>query len=430
MTAKWTPPRRKRGTGGLTYSDPDEAWRMTAVKPASKLNASERRELLFPGKNTKKDYARAERALARFVDSLKREAYNEDHGAASADPFGGRAMRKMSLDDFARRHWEPMLDRGGHRAKVADEYKIAYRKRISPVLGSRRLDSIRPADASALDDHLVAEGYALATRRRTITILKGILKLAVAEHGIIRPEHETNMHLPKARRAEPKLADLEPPKATPEQTAAVIRAALSQLPSPTAAALLLAARLGLRKSEALGVQWSDIDFDAGTLTVRRGVTETPSGELVIDDPKTANSKRTIAVPPDLLDTLSIVREQRVAAREEDREKGRFLEYVNDDPVWLAEAVRRKDQPTRPTEAQRKSMPILRGAGLNEGGWHALRHGWIAAAKARGVNPYKVAAYVGDDPVTVLTFYGKDGNGEVVEVADVYVPVSPAGQAVR
>ena len=63
--------------------------------------------------------------------------------------------------------------------------------------------------------------------------------------------------------------------------------------------------------------------------------------------------------------------------------------------------------------------MLRRAGLGVGGWHALRHGWIAAAKARGENPYDVASYVGDDPVTVLTFYGKRGAGAVVSVGDVY-----------
>lgn len=37
------------------------------------------------------------------------------------------------------------------------------------------------------------------------------------------------------------------------------------------AALVLLLVLGLRRSEALGLRWSDIDFDAGVLRVRQGL---------------------------------------------------------------------------------------------------------------------------------------------------------------
>ena len=49
---------------------------------------------------------------------------------------------------------------------------------------------------------------------------------------------------------------------------------------------------GLRRSELLGLKWSDIDFDDNTLHVQRAVVQT-KGEIVIDKPKSAASDRIV-----------------------------------------------------------------------------------------------------------------------------------------
>jgi integrase len=53
---------------------------------------------------------------------------------------------------------------------------------------------------------------------------------------------------------------------------------------------------GLRKGEALGLQWSDIDLSAGTLCVRSALYRTSAG-LALRQPKTESSIRTIAPLP-------------------------------------------------------------------------------------------------------------------------------------
>lgn len=42
------------------------------------------------------------------------------------------------------------------------------------------------------------------------------------------------------------------------------------LTRPNGAGWAIALSLGLRQSEALGLKWSDVDLDKGSLTVRRG----------------------------------------------------------------------------------------------------------------------------------------------------------------
>ena len=55
---------------------------------------------------------------------------------------------------------------------------------------------------------------------------------------------------------------------------------------------------GLRRGEALALRWSDVDLDAGVLRVR-GTLARVDGALVVTEPKTAKSRRSVRSPPRL-----------------------------------------------------------------------------------------------------------------------------------
>ena len=69
----------------------------------------------------------------------------------------------------------------------------------------------------------------------------------------------------------------------------------------------LALLTGLRQGEILGLQWTDVDWDAGTLTVRR----TLDRHNQPGPPKTAQSARTLALDPE---TLTLLRQARPRTR--------------------------------------------------------------------------------------------------------------------
>ena len=50
---------------------------------------------------------------------------------------------------------------------------------------------------------------------------------------------------------------------------------------------------GLRRGEIAGLRWSDIDFDAGTLTIARSRVEAGASTVVENEPKTVSSRRTL-----------------------------------------------------------------------------------------------------------------------------------------
>lgn len=60
--------------------------------------------------------------------------------------------------------------------------------------------------------------------------------------------------------------------------------------------------LGLRCSELCGLRWQDVDFEGGYIHIKQALTE-EGGIITISDPKSATSKRTLPVPPDLMERL-------------------------------------------------------------------------------------------------------------------------------
>lgn len=58
---------------------------------------------------------------------------------------------------------------------------------------------------------------------------------------------------------------------------------------------VLSLATGLRQGEALGLRWSDLNMDGGTLTVRMAL-QRIRGAFQLVEPKTRTSRRTIAVP--------------------------------------------------------------------------------------------------------------------------------------
>jgi len=74
----------------------------------------------------------------------------------------------------------------------------------------------------------------------------------------------------------------------------------SHLREPFNTLALMCICLGLRISECLAVRWSDVDWLNGTLRIERGIVQ-----QVVDDVKTAESRRTLTIANDLLDTLKV-----------------------------------------------------------------------------------------------------------------------------
>jgi len=68
---------------------------------------------------------------------------------------------------------------------------------------------------------------------------------------------------------------------------------------------------GMRRSEVLGLRWSAVDLDTGTLSVRRGRVAV-GGEAVEGAPKSRRSRRDLPLPADVVAALRALRQRQRA----------------------------------------------------------------------------------------------------------------------
>ena len=107
------------------------------------------------------------------------------------------------------------------------------------------------------------------------------------------------------------------------------------------AALSLIAATGLRRGEALGLKWGDVDFEAGTMRVRSTLSRI-DGELVVTEPKTENSRRTLPLSPAVASLLKSHRKaqrlERIRAGSASIDSGHVITTESGRPVRAAKPL--------------------------------------------------------------------------------------------
>lgn len=124
----------------------------------------------------------------------------------------------------------------------------------------------------------------------------------------------------------------------------------------------LLAETGLRRNEALALDWGHVDLTAGTLRVEQALTKTPDG-WVVGEPKSDAGRRTVALSPALVTALSghqEAQEARKAASGVFWRGGAVVFDRGDGERW---------QPTAVTERFRRAVEKH---GMPHGTIHGLR----------------------------------------------------------
>ncbi len=167
----------------------------------------------------------------------------------------------------------------GREAATVRDYRQSLNRYLIPRWGGLPVESIAPADVSALRDDLLrakregrAEAAPLSARSvvRHLTVAHGVFKHAVREHGLVRnPASAELVDRPSVRYSGDFLA------LDAEELAALVRAADDDA---TGTLYLTAAMTGLRQGELLALRWRDIDFASQRVHVRRSWSPVASEE--------------------------------------------------------------------------------------------------------------------------------------------------------
>ena len=153
--------------------------------------------------------------------------------------------------------------------------------------------------------------------------------------------------------------------------------------------------LGLRRSEALGLHWSDVDLDKGTLRISRGL-QRAGGELRELPTKTPRSRRTVPLPPFVVQALRAHREGQAAERER-------AWHWEDTPYVFTSTV---GTPIEPRTLTRTFHALCERHGLRRVRLHDLRRSCVSLLLAVGVSPRVVMEIVGHSAIEMtMNVYG-------------------------
>jgi integrase len=150
------------------------------------------------------------------------------------------------------------------------------------------------------------------------------------------------------------------------------------------------AMTGMRRGEALGLRWSDVDLENARLSVRRALVPV-SREVVVSEPKTAKGRRVIALDPG---TVEVLKAQ--AARQLDEQDDWDAAWVESGLVFTAEngAALGPESLTRYFR-QAVKRSLLPGIRL-----HDLRHTHATLALQAGIHPKVVSERLGHATVSI------------------------------
>ena len=260
----------------------------------------------------------------------------------------------------------------------------AYRPYVNHAVrafGARRLADISRADDERLAAALDTAGRSRRTTGMLLYVVRAIFAAAL-DDGCVTRNPATKVQ-PSGRAAAPRsafgAADLGTLRA---------HAAMDRLH-----AYWLLTLAGLRRSEVLGLRWSDVDMTAGPVTIARGVVADRSGRWGAETaPKTTRGARTLPVPADILAALRTLRDAQAATF--------GLRQIR--TGWLA--VDEAGEPHRPEQYSKLCARLCTAVGVPLLRLHSARHTSVSRILDADVQPRIAAVWHGHDVITMSRTY--------------------------
>jgi integrase len=369
--------RRANGEGSVRKR-PNGTWE--ARLTYDDLDTGQRRRQSFYGPTAKA----ARDAMKRGRERLDAGAPVKDATITVADWMARWRATTLAASDrsestkalytnLSRRHLEatPFGAVRLDRLKPSDIEELVLRMRAATKPGKPTGDDPEPAPVRALSD---------STIRQVYTVLRAGLDGAVRD-GLLARNPAAAVKRPGVARQEARHLDAD-------AVTAVLRAAEASRYYPV---LILIAATGLRRGEALALTWDRIDLDKGTLQVAATIGRV-GNRLLVSEPKTDRSRRTVPVPPAV---VALLRKHRVAqAAERLRATNQWRDRTG--LVFTTEL----GGPVEPRNVLRVIEAAAKAAGVSGIGVHTLRHSAAVAWLEDGVHIKQVADLLGHSSIAI------------------------------
>jgi integrase len=349
-------PRKRRGRGeGAIYQREDGLW-VCSLSLGYDGNGKRRRRTVYGA--TKKE---VQDKLGKLRDD------------AAAGIVGPADRQRLSdyltrwLEDTAR----PTIRRNTHAS-----YEQVIRLHINAHVGGVRLPDLSPAHVQGLYGAMEKAGASPRMRQLAHAVLRRALKQAVRWGLILRN--------PCDAVEPPRVPKREMSVYGPDEVQRLLAAAEGHR---LEALFVLAVATGLRQGELFGLQWPDIDLEAGSLCVRRQLEER-DGKLALTEPKSEKGRRRVELPAFAVEALWRHKARMLAEGLLDRadrtifcdSRGGFLRKSN----FVRQVFK----------------PLLKAASLPDIRFHDLRHTSATLLLAQGVHPKVVQERLGHSQISL------------------------------
>jgi len=252
--------------------------------------------------------------------------------------------------------------------------------RVKPLIGSLRLQSLRPMHIQQAYTRLLADGLAPRTVLHHHRVLRRALKQAIAwQLAVQNPADATTP--PRPPRTEMRALE-----------ASEVHTLLEACQNDQLKTIIFTAvGTGMRLGELLGLRWSDLDLTTGAAHVARAAQYLPRAGTTFRTTKTARSRRNVALSPD---TVRALREHR--ARQAERRLALGPSYDDGDLVFATIEGR----VLAPHTVSRQFHDLVRRTSVGAVRFHDLRHTAATLMLRAGVHPKVVSERLGHSTIAI------------------------------
>jgi integrase len=315
-------------------------------------------------------YGKTRREVADRLSKIQREV--AEGRPVISDRLSVAEYLNRWLYEVAKQRTRPMTWRG---------YEHLVRLHILPSLGRVRLAKLTPQHVHCLVTQKVREGH---LSPRTIQYMHSVLRAALNQAVRWRMVH----YNAAAMVSTPRVTRREVRALTPEEARCLLDAARGDR---LEALYSVALALGLRQGEALGLKWCDIDFDTHVLRVRRASQRIPHHGTQLVETKTKRSRRSLVMPPIVINALCGHRGRQAVERLAAGER-----WVDLDLVFPSERGTLADGPN----VTHRFHKLLNRAHLPPMRFHDLRHACASLLLVQGVHPRVVMETLGHSQISL------------------------------
>ncbi len=192
------------------------------------------------------------------------------------------------------------------KVRTYERYRLIIEQHIKDKIGSMELNDLSPLVLQRFITELLqsgnrktGKGLSANSVNAVISVIQGSLKMAHLL-GLTKEYTADKLKRPKLKEKPVKCFTLAEQKQIEQ---AILNGKKDKLYG-----IILCLYSGLRIGELIALQWDDIDFAKGVLSVSKSCHDGRGG-LVIDEPKTPASRREIPLPKQLLPVLKDVKKK-------------------------------------------------------------------------------------------------------------------------